>query len=163
MEKALETELAQIRPKVLAMARRFFRAARLEGDPEDVVQDVLLRLWVARRDGATIRSAEAWAVATAKNCCISLWRKKGPVRSGVFPEWLPDGDEASAKIELTEAESLAQKALEQIPEGTRRLLQLKATGLSLDEIAALTGRSKGSVKSSISTARKEMMKSLNLK
>lgn len=79
MDKTLEIELTEIRPKVLATAQKFFRASRLDGDPEDVVQDVLLRLWVARRDGVQIRSAEAWAVSTTKNSCISLWRKKGPV------------------------------------------------------------------------------------
>jgi DNA-directed RNA polymerase specialized sigma24 family protein len=87
MDKTLEIELTEIRPKVLATALKFSRASRLDGDPEDVVQDVLLRLWVARRDGVQIRSAEAWAVSTTKNSCISLWRKKGPVRSGVYPEW----------------------------------------------------------------------------
>ena len=45
MDKKLEIELSEIRPKVLATARKFFRETGLEGDPEDVVQDVLLRLW----------------------------------------------------------------------------------------------------------------------
>lgn len=163
MEISVEIEFAEVRPRVLAMARRFFRASGLDGDPEDVVQDVLLRLWEARRGGAQIRSAEAWAVATTKNCCISRWRKRGLARSGVFPEWLPDGEDASTRIERSEAESMADKALERIPAGTRRLLQLRAAGLSLDEIAAMTGRSKGSVKSSISAARKEWMRTFNSK
>ena len=51
MDKTLEIELAQIRPKVLSTAQRFFRVSGLDGNPEDVVQDVLLRLWVARRGG----------------------------------------------------------------------------------------------------------------
>ena len=161
MDKKLEIELAEIRPKVLATARRFFRASRMEGDPEDVVQDVLLRLWEARRKGAQIRNAESWAVASAKNCCISLWRKKGRSGSRVLPEWLPDGSDASIRIEQSQAESLARRSFEQLPAGTRRLLQLRATGLSLDEIAVVTGRPKGSIKSSISAARKEMIKTLN--
>ena len=51
MDKTLEIELAEIRPKVLATAVKFFRSSWLDGDPEDVAQDVLLRLWVARRGG----------------------------------------------------------------------------------------------------------------
>ena len=163
MDKSLEIELAQIRPKALATAQRFFRASGLDGDPEDVVQDVLLRFWEARRDGVQIRNAEAWAVSTTKNCCISLWRKKDPVRSGVYPQWLSDGKDASTLIEQSEAEMIAEKALERLPAGTRRLLQLRASGLSLDEIAAITGRTKGGVKSSISAARQELMKSFNTK
>ena len=46
MDKTLEIELTEIRPKVLAMALKFFRASLLDGDPEDDVQDVLLRLRV---------------------------------------------------------------------------------------------------------------------
>ena len=163
MDKKLEIELAKIRHRVLATALKFFRASRLGGDPEDVVQDVLLRLWVARRDGVHIRNTEAWAISTTKNCCISLLRKKGPVRSGVFPESLSDGKDASSLIEQSEAETMADQALEQLPAGTRRLLQLRATGLSLDEIAAITGRTKGGVKTSISAARQELMKTFNTK
>ena len=61
------------------------------------------------------------------------------------------------------AERQAERALERLPAGTRRLLQLRATGLSLDEIAAMTGRTKGGVKSSISAARHELMKALDTK
>ena len=163
MDKTLEKELAEIRPIALATALRFFRSSHLDGDPEDVVQEVLLRLWQARRAGAIIRNTEAWAVAITKNSCISLWRKKGPVRSGVFPEWLSDGSDASMPMEQSEAERMADKALKRLPAGTRRLLQLRATGLSLDEIAAITGRTKGGVKSSISAARQELMKTFNTK
>ena len=134
MDKALEIELAEIRPKVLALALKFFRSSHLDGDPEDVVQDVLLRLWMARRDGARIRSVEAW-----------------------------DDQDASASLELSETERIAESALRRLPAGTQRLLQLRATGLSLDEIAAITGRTKGGVKSSISAARQEFMKSFNPK
>ena len=163
MDKALEIELSEIRPKVLALALKFFRSSHLDGDPEDVVQDVLLRLWMARRDGARIRSVEAWAVTTTKNSCISLWRKKRPGKSDVFPEWLSDDQDASASLELSETERIAESALRRLPAGTQRLLQLRATGLSLDEIAAITGRTKGGVKSSISAARQEFMKSFNPK
>lgn len=160
MEKALDIELAEIRPKVLATARKFFRSSNLDYDPEDVAQDVLLRLWMARRDGVRIRRAEAWAVTTTKNTCISLWRKSRPGRSEVFPEWLSDDQDASSSLELSETERIAERSLRQLPAGTQRLLQLRATGLSLDEIAAITGRTKGGVKSSISAARHELMKTL---
>ena len=163
MDKTLEIELARIRPNVFALAKKFLHASKMADDPEDIVQDVLLRLWKASEEGTRIRNAEAWAISITKNLCISLWRKKRERRSQLLPEWLPDGDDPSTYIELSEARIIAGKALERLPSGTRRLLQLKATGLSLDEIAIVTGRPKGSIKSSISAARKEMMKSLNMK
>ena len=163
MDKSLEIELAGIRPKVFALAKKFLHSSKMVDDPEDIVQDVLLRLWKASEEGIRIQNAEAWAISITKNLCISLWRKRNGRISQTLPEWLPEGNDPSTQIELSETRIIAGKALERLPAGTRRLLQLKATGLSLDEIAIVTGRPKGSIKSSISAARKEMMKSLNMK
>ena len=60
MEKTLEIELTEIRPKVLATALKFFRVSRLDGDPEDVVQDVLLRLWAFDNAPDGRKIALAW-------------------------------------------------------------------------------------------------------
>ncbi len=162
MDKTLETEIAGLRPKVMSVARRFFRASKLDGDPEDVVQDVLLRLWEARHKGILISNTEAWAVSAAKNRCISIWRKRGRLVDSerISPDYLSSSEEASQPIESSEAERIADIALKQLSAGTQRLLELRATGLSLDEIAAVTGRPKSSVKSSISAARKEITKIL---
>ena len=163
MDEKLEIELARIRPKVFALAKKFLHSSNMVDDPEDIVQDVLLRLWKTSEEGAQICNAEAWAIYITKNLCISLWRKRNGRISQTLPEWLPEENNPSTQIELSETRIIAEKALERLPAGTRRLLQLKATGLSLDEIAIVTGRPKGSIKSSISAARKEMMKSLNMK
>lgn len=160
MEENLEIELATLRPKVLSMAKRFFRASRLEGDPEDVVQDVLLRLWEVRQHGTEIRNVEAWVSACTKNSCVSIWRKSRKARIASLPEDLPEGGNSALPMERADAERKAGEALKRISEGTRRLLELRATGLSLDEIAAVTGRPKGSIKSAISAARKEMVDTL---
>ena len=163
MDEWLEIELAEVRPKVLALARRFFRATGMSADPEDVAQDVLLRLWEARHRNAGIQNLEAWAVTVTKNCCVSLWRK---IRKGAPLPLLDEnvaGYTPSGSMEEAEARENAAKALEKIPAATRHLLQLRARGLSLDEMAAVTGRPKGSVKSSISAARKQLMKTINPK
>lgn len=63
-------------------------------------------------------------------------------------------------MEEADAAATAIRALALLPEGTRYLLKLRARGLSLDEMAAITGRPKGSIKSTLSAARKELMKTL---
>ena len=160
MDTKFEKELAAIRPKVLAMTERFFRASRMQGDPEDIVQDVLLRLWTALRDGTDIRNAEAWAVRCTKNACISALRKAGGSRHYPLFETIMDTASASAGLDLAETEARLGRSLERLPAETRHLLRLRAGGLSLDEIAVVTGRPKGSIKTSISAARKELMKTL---
>jgi RNA polymerase sigma-70 factor (ECF subfamily) len=160
MEKTLDTELAALRPKVLSLTARFFRASRMEGDPEDIVQDVMLRLWKALREGQAIRNPEAWAVTATKNACVSALRKSHNNKLYPLFESLPDSSGASRRMEEAETNVRFNKILEQLPVKTRQLLKLRASGMSLDEIAAATGRPKGSIKSSISAARKELMKTL---
>ena len=161
MERLFETELAAVRPKVLSLARQFVRASGLRMDAEDIAQEALVRLWAARRDGAEIRSVEAWATTVTKNLCISHLRKLSSHALSSIPETLPSPDSASSAIEMDESRRAVAAALQQIPEGTRQLLKLRTAGMSLDEIAAATGRPKGSVKSSISAARKQIIKALN--
>ncbi len=166
MAKSFDIELAELRPKVLALTRRFFSSAHLPSDPEDIVQDVLLSLWRAKQNGTEVRNAEAWAVRATKNACISVWRKKS---TSAFSRLTPadessgslvSGSSALDRIRESEASAILQRTMKGFSDGTIRLLRLKASGLSLDEISAITGRSKGSVKSSISAARKALIQSL---
>lgn len=159
MEKRFDIELLAVRPKVLAVARRFFRASGVDADPEDVVQEVLLRLWEALRSGSAVNNPDAWAVTCAKNYCVSLWRRKKGVKTALSAQ-LASAESPSARMEEADAAATAIRALALLPEGTRYLLKLRARGLSLDEMAAITGRPKGSIKSSLSAARKELMKTL---
>ena len=160
MAKSFDIELAQLRPKVLALTRKFFSSAHLSSDPEDIVQDVLLNLWRAKQNGTEIRNTEAWAVRATKNACISAWRKSRKYIAAPEKDNLHAADNASAKIEESEYQKRAVKILEGFSAGTRKLLKMKADGMNLDEIAAATGRSKGSVKTSISAARKQMLEAL---
>ena len=163
MDEKLEIEFAEVRPKIIKLARRFFTAAGIDGDPEDVAQDVLLRLLQARRQGAGISNAEAWTRTVTKNLCVSIWRKAK--KSYVLPlsDDFTTKESPSRGIEEAEAEAAVSTALGKISPASRYLLQLRANGLSLDEMAAVTGRPKGSVKSSISTARKEIMRMIKPK
>ena len=56
MEKTFEIELSDVRPKVVALARKFCRVSALEADTEDIAQDVLLRLWSSLKGGSPIQN-----------------------------------------------------------------------------------------------------------
>lgn len=161
MDRTLDIELAAVRPIVLGLARKFIRASGLGVAAEDIAQEVLVRLWTAKQDGADIRNVEAWAVTVTKNLCVSHLRKAAGRAVTSISETISSQDTASAAIDAEDSRRIVAAALRQIPAGTRQLLQLRTAGMSLDEIAAVTGRSKGSVKSSISAARKQIVKALN--
>ena len=76
MGKSFDIELKELRPKLLALTRKFCRCAHLDSEPEDIVQDVLFKLWKTWQSGTEIKNSEAWAVRATKNASISCWRKK---------------------------------------------------------------------------------------
>lgn len=161
MQETFDTELAAVRPRVLDLARRFVRASGLRTDADDIAQDVLLRLWTALNEGAQIRSLDAWAVAVTKNLCISLLRKSRSRAEAPLPESLPAAGSAASGIEAEEGRRRIALALEHIPAATRHLLQMRTAGMSLDEMAAVTGRPKASIKSAVSAARRQILNELN--
>ena len=66
----------RVRGKLIALAKRFNRAAGCDGDAEDVVQDALVTLWQLAEKGYPIRDTEALAVKITKTCCIERYRRQ---------------------------------------------------------------------------------------
>ena len=66
----------RVRGKLIALAKRFNRAAGCDGDAEDVVQDVLVTLWQLAEKGYPIRDTEALAVKLTKTCCVERYRRQ---------------------------------------------------------------------------------------
>ena len=173
MGKSFDIELKELRPKLLALTRKFCRCAHLDSEPEDIVQDVLFKLWKTWQSGTEIKNSEAWAVRATKNACISCWRKKSATAFSRLSgkacthdnlqnaEETASGTSPAAGLEEDDASAILKRTLDSFSESTRKLLCLRSAGVSLDEISAITGRSKGSVKSSISAARKILIQRLN--
>ena len=68
------------------------------------------------------------------------------------------GLSATQGIEQAEAEQLRTRLYARLSSSQQTLMTLRGEdGLSLDEIAAMTGRPKSSVKASLSMARKQLL------
>lgn len=147
-----------IRGKLTAMVRRFNRVARWDGEEEDVVQDALLTLWQLSAGGYPIRDAEALAVTITKACCVERYRRQH-LRCEPLPDFPLAGSDSAAsgtdRMDVQTIRSILQRGLS---ESQRKLLSLRLEeGLSLDQMAAATGRPKSSIKVTLSAARKKMM------
>jgi len=151
----------RIRGKLTALARRFNRAAGWSGETEDIVQDALLTLWQLSRDGYPIRDAEALAVKITKTRCVERYRRQhiryepieGRQLAGCYP--------ASSGTERMDMETIRSFVQKDLSESQRELLTLRnESGLTLDQIAAVTRRPKSSIKVSLSTARKKMLEKM---
>jgi RNA polymerase sigma-70 factor (ECF subfamily) len=152
---------ARIRSKLTALARRFNRAAGIAGEAEDVAQEALIILWQLSEKGYPVRDAEALAVKITKNLCISRYRKQHLQFQSMTDAAVAGGESATSAADTADIETIRDTLYRRLTETQRTFLTLRNEyGLSLDEIAATTGRPKASIKVSISTARRQMLEQL---
>ena len=151
----------RIRGKLTALARRFNRAAGCDADAEDIVQDALLTLWQLSEKGYPIRDAEALAVKITKTRCVERYRRQHIRCEPIEGLSIAGGVPASSGVEELDIKTIRIIVQKDLTDSQRQLLTLRnEEGLSLDEISAVTGRPKSSIKVALSTARKRMMEQM---
>jgi RNA polymerase sigma factor (sigma-70 family) len=145
-EKALVLLLAAAQPDVRRYAERNCRAA----DIDDAVQETLLLLY--RRVGTlrAVTSFSAWIFAVAKRACLRLLRMGAGIGDA-------QADEMDAQLAHLRPEDLRIdlcRAIQSLPEHYREVILLRdIEELSIDEIAAVLGLTRESVKARIHRAR----------
>ncbi len=151
----------KIRGKLIALARRFNRAAGWNGDAEDIVQDALVTLWQLSKNDYPVRDAEALAVKLTKTRCVERYRRQHIRYEPLTDRQFAGSYSATSGTERMDMETIRSIVQRNLTDSQRKLLILRnENGLSLDEIAAVTGRPKASVKVTLSTARRQMMEQL---
>ena len=152
----------RVRAKLLAVARSFGRFGRVDdGDAEDVVQEVLTALWGLSDSGYPVRDAEALAVKITKNTCVAHYRRRKARQMPLRGDAYEGGISATAATDLSDFVEIRRRMFAGLTDTERICLNLRnADGLSLDEIAAVTGKPKDSVKTTISSARRKMLEQL---
>lgn len=159
----LTGQLAGMRGKLLAIARRFMKVSGLVVDEEDIVQEALAELWTLFESGYQIRNVEALAVKITKTVCVRHYRERRIPMASIEVEGMvyAGGPEASESIDLQEVLEIRNKLFAQLSDTQKRYLEMRhERDMSLDEIAAETGRPKASIKATISQARKIMYEQL---
>lgn len=145
-EKALVLLLAAAQPDVRRYAARNCRVA----DIDDAVQETLLLLY--RRVGTlrAVTSFSAWIFAVAKRACLRLLRMGSGIddaRAGEMDARLVHLRPEDIRIDLS-------RAIQSLPEHYREVILLRdIEEFSIDEIAAVLGQTRESVKARIHRAR----------
>jgi RNA polymerase sigma-70 factor (ECF subfamily) len=145
-EKALVSLIALAQPDVRRYAARNCRAA----DIDDAVQETLLLLY--RRLGTlrAVSSFSAWLFSVARRACHRLLRM-----SAGIPDVADDGMDARlAHLRPEDLRIDLGRAIQSLPEHYRQVILLRdIEELSIDEIVAVLGLSRESVKARIHRAR----------
>lgn len=159
-------ELAEFKANVLPLKDKLFRyAKRLMQDheeAEDLLQDVMMKLWINREELDRKSSVEAFAMAVTKNLCIDRFRSKQYQSSnmGIDAAELDLSDRGISphlKVEQLEAAELVRKAMDSLPDSLRSVIVLRdIQGLSYQEIADAMTMNINTLKVNLSRARKKI-------
>ncbi len=151
--KEFKDEALRVRPQLLQTARRYLSS----DDAEDVVQDVLLRLWQMVDDLRL--PMDALARVLTRNLCVSHLRQQShALDSGVQP--------ITGDAPLTEDNGLdasddtigrMMAVIEGLPSLQQTILRLRhMEGMEMRDIAALIGTTEVAIRKALSRARQRV-------
>ena len=152
---AFQTSVCSLREKLLAQARRWTGSGE---DAEDIVQEVLLRLWSRRAELDRCASIEAFAATVTRNACIDWLRTSHICGSDLSDGTLqPDGRTPEILLEAKDERQLVERIIRLLPPLQQAILQMKdVEGYETEEIAQVTGCNAEAIRSNLSRARKRM-------
>lgn len=145
-----------IRRKLLSVVRNFPLPSEMEAD--DVVQEALVALWELAEQDYPMRDIEALAIKITKNICVSHYRKAHLETQSLVHDNYIGGMEATFLTDREDLMKIRKTIYRSLTSTQREYLQLRNDeGMTLDEIAERTGKPKTSIKSTLSSARKQML------
>jgi len=155
----------QFKSTVMPSKGKLFRIAvsllSNQQEAEDVLQDLYLKLWNMREKLPEYNSVEALAVTMTKNLCLDKLRSyrhrkqnDTEVEDMNVKTGIPDPE---LQMELSESSISIHRLVQQLPEQQQLVMHLRdIEHYSYDEIEAMTGLSRNSIRANLSRARKKV-------
>jgi RNA polymerase sigma-70 factor (TIGR02957 family) len=158
---SLEHSLEELRPTSFAIAYRMLGSV---SEAEDVVQEALIRVHRALREGEPIESPRAFVATVTTRLAIDELRSARTRRERYVGEWLPepvltDGlDDPARHAEMAESLSLALLVLLESlsPEQRAVLLLRDVFDYGYAEVASIVGKSEDNVRQLARRARRHV-------
>ena len=150
-----EIEAKRMRPALLRLASRYMEDA---DEAEDVIQDVLLKLWFLREKLDRYRSVDALAMVITKHLCSNQLRTRRMETVELQQDMQIAGSETTDQ-RLLEAEETREvlRVISTLPNLQQAVLRMKhIEGFEVEEIARLTGSTPIAVRTNLSRARKKV-------
>lgn len=156
-------ELEEFKSTVLPLRDKLFRIAfcitRSREEAEDVVQDVMLKVWDRPETWKEVDSTEAYCYRMARNISLGRLALKGNHTEELNGQQVSVGraDLPNERVEKEESLGMLRKLIARLPEAQRMVVQLRdVEGMSYQEIARVLEVSEEWVKVNLFRARKEI-------
>ncbi len=126
---------------------------RMVGDPhrsEDIFQEVVLAVWIHRRQYQASRPVQPWLYKIALNRCRREFRSRvvPPLPLSDDPPVASREPDPALEAERRETAELVQAAVDRLPDLQRAVVSLRIyQGMSYGEIAQVLDRTEGTVRS----------------
>lgn len=147
--------------QVLPVRNKLYRfALRILGsveEAEDVVQEVLIKVWDRKQELAPLQNAEAWCMRVTKNLSLDRLKAHGTRYAAPLEaaEKISTGETPDLTTERRDLLAHIHQIIQQLPEKQRMIIQLRdIEGYTYKEIAAILELSVDQVKVSLFRARK---------
>lgn len=132
-------------------------------DAEDIMQELLIKIWKRIDQYNEIENKEAWCMTVTKNLAIDKIRsRKAPIHSIDDYTFLRDSDiTPDKKLEDSDSMSRILTLVNELPDKQRMIVYLRdVEGYSYKEIAEITENTLDFVKVSLHRARKTLKAAL---
>jgi RNA polymerase sigma factor (sigma-70 family) len=130
-------------------------ALRLAGrnDYEDVLQEAVTLAWRKRASfDASRGTSRSWLLALTADCARRAYRRSRLYRSAPLDEVLPDSDASNGEVRID-----VERAIRSLPRRQRLAVELfYFADLPVAEVACVMSCSEGTVKSTLSDARRRL-------
>lgn len=160
-EPRFEDTARVLLPKLNAAANKWLGEGNGAEEPEDVVQEALMRLWLWYNKRGAPQNPEAMAMTMVKNICIDHQRRRQlsfEITGALTSRKQRPVDEALMEKESSQRLDIAMRKLSP---NRRRILYMRGQGMSIEEIAAICNTTYNSTKTIISAARRELFRITN--
>lgn len=155
------------RDDVLPLKDKIFRLAlRItlsRAEAEDIVQDVLIKVWNRRDDLAEVESIEAYSLTVCRNLSLDRLQRKENDNVNLDDAPPTEADDAPPDLQMIRNERIdnIKRLIERLPIPQRAAMQLRdMEGKTYKEISAITGQTEEQVKVNIFRARQYIRKQI---
>lgn len=155
------------RDDVLPLKDKIFRLAlRItlsRAEAEDIVQDVLIKVWNRRDDLAEVDSIEAYSLTVCRNLSLDRLQRKENDNVNLDDAPPTEADDAPPDLQMIRNERIdnIKRLIERLPIPQRAAMQLRdMEGKTYKEISVITGQTEEQVKVNIFRARQYIRKQI---
>lgn len=159
----MEMDEQHFKASVLPHRARLFRMAffmlKSTEAAEDLLQDIMVKLWSKRVELAEKKNIEAFCVTVTKNACLDwLKAKKNQPHEDVHElQFYSDGLSPEHALEQKESRNVMLSAINRLSDKQRELILLREIeGYNYEEISQLTGAEINNIRVTLSRARKSL-------